>query len=241
MVRRSRQKSHLAAVRAARDDGGVSESRAASAPEVAERREPWHRHLQSWLANPLLVTMVSAVLIYLVIPQLTRGWQNHQKILDVKTGLVGDMSDSVSNALMSGRFIASGLIGKATSDPFATQRAFNTAYQDWTTKSAVTGAQLAAYFPGSDLSDRWRAYADAVADYLQVGVRGQFDDRVNQLTRLVKFLPALHPKDRKWWGVLLERSPAGEFQQNYAELSAALQAERDVLVQRVLETKATGF
>src|SRR5262249_3293247 len=117
----------------------------------------------------------------------------------------------------------------------------NDAYQDWTTKSAVTGAQLAAYFPDSDLSDRWRAYASAVSDYLQVGVRGQFDDRVNQLTSLVKFLPALHHKDRKWWAVLLERSPEGEFQQNYAELSAALQAERDALVQRVLETKATGF
>jgi hypothetical protein len=219
----------------------VTETRAASAPEVAERREPWHRHLQGWLANPLLVTIVSATLVYLVIPQLTRGWQNHQKVLDVKTGLVGDMSDSVSKALMSGRFIASGLIGKATPDPFATQRAFNTAYQDWTTRSAVTGAQLAAYFPDSDLSDRWRAYAAVVGDYLQVGVRGQLTDRVTQLRALLKFLPALHHRDQEWWQVLLTRSPEGDFQQNYAELSAALLAERDVLVQDVLSTKATAF
>jgi len=217
----------------------VAES--ASAAEVPQRREPWHRHVQGWLANPLLVTVVSASLVYLVIPQLTRGWQNHQKVLDVKTGLVGDMSDSASDALMSGRFIASGLIGKATSDPFATQRSFNEAYQSWTTKSAVTGAQLAAYFPDSDLSDRWRAYANAVADYLQVGVRGQPSDRANQLLALAKHFPALHHKDPDWWRTLLDRSPEGEFQQNYAELSAALLAERDVLVQQVLRAKATAF
>jgi hypothetical protein len=213
----------------------------ASAAEVPQRREPWHRHLQGWLASPLLVTVVGAVLASVVIPQLTRGWQNHQKILDVKTGLVADMSDSASSALSSGRFIASGLVGRATSDPFATQRAFNDAYQSWTTKSAVTGAQLAAYFPDSDLSDRWRAYGNLVADFLQVGVRGQPADRANQLVALAKHFPALHHKDPGWWKVLLDRSPEGEFQQNYAELSAALLAERDVLVQRVLREKATGF
>ena len=55
----------------------------------------WQRQLYDWLANPLLIAIVGSLLVYLVIPQLTRGWQNHAKILEVKTGLVADMSDSV--------------------------------------------------------------------------------------------------------------------------------------------------
>ena len=72
----------------------------------------------------------------MLIPQLTRGWQNHAKILEVKTNLVADMSDSVGSTTMTGRFIASGLIGKATADPNATQRAFNDARQSHNDASA---------------------------------------------------------------------------------------------------------
>jgi hypothetical protein len=219
----------------------VAES--AGAAEVPQRREPWHRHLQGWLANPLLVTVVSAMLVYLVIPQLTRGWQNHQKILDVKTALVGDMSDSAGKAVMSGRFVASGLIGKATPDPFATQRAFNDAYQTWTTTSAVIGSRLAAYFTDGDLSDRWRSYASVLADYLQIGVTGPAAQRSDELIRIARHFPSLHrgTAGRPWWQALLDRAPADAFQQNYAELGNALLAERDVLVQDVLRSRASGI
>ena len=91
------------------------------------------------------------------------------------------MSDSVGSTTMTGRFIASGLIGKATADPNATQRAFNDAYQKWTIKSAVIASQLAAYFPSSDLGFRWRSYANVVTDFLQLSARGQRTDRSAQL------------------------------------------------------------
>ena len=67
-----------------------------------------------------LVAIVGSFFVYLLIPQLTRGWQNHAKILEVKTNLVADMSDSVGSTTMTGRFIASGLIGKATEVACAT-------------------------------------------------------------------------------------------------------------------------
>jgi hypothetical protein len=200
----------------------------------------WQRQLYDWLANPLLIAIVGSLLVYLVIPQLTRGWQNHAKVLEVKTGLVADMSDSVGNATMSGRFIASGLIARATDDPNATQRAFNDAYQNWTIKSAVIGSQLAAYFPGNDLGSRWRSYSNVVTDFLQLSAHGQRTDRASQLVEIADYFPGLKKRGRAWWRVLLEDT-GQKFQQNYLDLSQAILTERDRFVQHVLDSKATGF
>jgi hypothetical protein len=207
--------------------------------EGASSGQAWHRHVYDWLANPLLIAVVGAFLVYWLIPQFTRGWQDHAKILEVKTNLVAEMSDSVGNATMTGRFIASGLIGKATVDPRATQRAFNDAYQEWTVESAVIASQLAAYFPGNDLASRWRSYANVVTDYLQLSARGQRADRASQLVEVARYFPELKKRGKAWWTALLEVGPA--FQENYRELSLAVLSERDTFVQRVLDSNATGF
>src|SRR4029079_9409682 len=51
----------------------------------------WQRQLYDWLANPLLIAIVGSLLVYLVIPHLTRGWQNNAKILVGQKGPVGGL------------------------------------------------------------------------------------------------------------------------------------------------------
>jgi hypothetical protein len=179
--------------------------------------------------------------VYWLIPQLTRDWQNHAKVLEVKTNLVAKMSDSVGNATMTGRFIASGLIGKATDDPNATQRAFNEAYEAWTVESAVIGSQLAAYFPGDHLGPRWRSYAGVVTDFLQLAARARRDDRASQLLGIARYFPQLREQGKTWWRTLLDGNGRRAFQQRYLELSREILDERDLFVQQVLDAEPTGF
>ena len=78
-------------------------------PEVADSAPPARArrtNLGTWLANPLLVTVVAALLGSWLLPQVTRKWQDHQKALEIQTGLVSEMSESASNAVATSRFIA---------------------------------------------------------------------------------------------------------------------------------------
>jgi hypothetical protein len=87
--------------------------------------------------------VVAALLGSWLLPQITRKWQDHQKALEIKTGLVSEMSESVSNAVATSRFIAAGLVARSSSDPRAEQRAWNDGYRERTTSSASVGAKLA--------------------------------------------------------------------------------------------------
>ena len=77
--------------------------------------------LAGWLANPLLVTVVAAILSGLLIPYVSKGWQDHQKALEVKTGLVSQMSESSSGTVATSRFLAASLISEVPS-PSGTRR-----------------------------------------------------------------------------------------------------------------------
>ena len=62
------------------------------------------------LSSPLLITVVAAVLSGLLLPYIARGWQDHQKALEIKTGLVTQMSESSSGTVATSRFLAARLI-----------------------------------------------------------------------------------------------------------------------------------
>src|SRR5439155_709944 len=65
----------------------------------AKSRVAWSSQIGPWLSNPLLVTVVAALLGSWLLPQITRQWQDHQKALEIQTGLVSDMSTAVSSAV----------------------------------------------------------------------------------------------------------------------------------------------
>src|SRR3954471_21593566 len=125
------------------------------------------RELSHGLAHPFVIAVVIAVLVNFLIPSFTRKWQDHQKALEIKTGLVSDMGEAISDAVMSGRFISAGLVSRSSSDPRADQRAFNDGYRAWTTSNASIGAKIQAYF-GNDLGSQWRRFSNVVTDYFQL-------------------------------------------------------------------------
>jgi hypothetical protein len=216
---------------------------------VEDAREPqrssrwsWRHDLGSWLSNPLLITVVAALLGSWLIPQLTRDWQDHQKALEIKTGLVSEMSKSVGDAVATSRFIASGLIAGAEADPHAEQRAWNSAYRDWTSASASIGAKLEAYV-GAQVGSEWRSFADAVENVVLLSARNDLRSRRLQVERIyddanVRRLAGLTVKE---WRQLAQPRSSLAFRRSYEHVTRALLARRDELVERVLDSDVSGF
>jgi hypothetical protein len=198
------------------------------------------RGLSHGLAHPFVIAVVIALLGNFLIPNFTRKWQDHQKALEIKTGLVSDMGESISDAVMSGRFISAGLVSRSSSDPRADQRAFNDGYRAWTTSNASIGAKIQAYF-GNDLGSQWRKFANVVTDYFQLSATpgGGRKDQVQEILTY-RELPSvvLSNAERR---ALVKSNSSATFQNAYGQLGRAMLARGDELVQGVLDSGVSGL
>jgi hypothetical protein len=199
------------------------------------------RELSRWLAHPLLIAVCVAVLVNWLIPQFTRKWQDHQKALEIKTGLVSDMGESISDAVMSGRFISAGLVSRSSSDPRADQRAFNDGYRAWTTSNASIGAKIQAYF-GNDLGSQWRSFANVVTDYFQLSATPG-SGRAEQVREILTYpeLPPFLRLNKAERRALVKSNSSATFQNAYGELGRAMLTRGDELVQGVLDSGVSGL
>jgi hypothetical protein len=226
--------------------GGVSivaDEDGADGAEEPESRSSWSREIGQWLANPLLVTVVAVLLGSWLIPQVTRKWQDHQKALEIKTGLVGQMSESVSGAVASSRFVAAELVQQAFDDPVrAEQRAWNDAYREWTTESASIGAKIHAYI-GSEVGSDWRRFGDDVTNFIQLSARNDRRSREAQVQAIYDDADLRRHVDlsKERWKALANPRSNRAFRENYQALAIAVLARRDELVQDVLDSSVSGF
>ena len=203
--------------------------------EPGERRASRAAALRPWLAHPLLIAIVGAVLVNWLIPQLTRDWQDHAKGLDIQTDLVGEMSESVSTTVTNARILAQRL-----ETPAAQQQAFNDGTRTWAVRSAVIGSQLQAYFPKTEIGADWRSFAGAVESYFQLAaVRDAY--RQGHVERIQTALRARVGERSPGWRVLARQDSGPTFLAAYAQIGFALLARNDELVQRVLESEPAGL
>ena len=217
--------------------------RKAATDQQAGSRSSWRSQLGPWLGNPLLVTVVAALLGSWLLPQITRKWQDHQKALEIQTGLVSEMSQSVSSAVANSRFIAAGLIARSSANPGAEQSAWNNLYRDWTTSGAAIGAKLQAYF-GPGVSSDWQTFTYVVTDFVALSAKPKpGNGRQAQVEEIYQYRSRLRDVHltRAQWILLAQTREGAPFQNAYAQVGRGLLTRQNELVQQVLNSHVTGF
>lgn len=125
--------------------------------------------MDTLLKHPFTLLVTGAVLSGLIIPIITRNWQYRQKVLEIKTGLISEISQTVMEFFMSIQFVHTRKeIRRRTSHktiPPEEQAEFDQAYRAWEVKSAVVGTKLQAYLPKSDIPERWTNFSNVVTRF----------------------------------------------------------------------------
>ena len=169
--------------------------------------------------HPLTVLFLTALVSGLLIPWITRRWNNHQKALEIKTGLVTDLSKSIMEMIMAIQYTRLGA-------PSHTQEAFDKAYRKWEVESAVIGTKLEAYFPQNDIPTEWTKFSNAITDFY--AIEGVGPDRRDEA-------------QSKLWQSLGKRSPLVEGDGAWLELKNEILHRKAELIKRVLSEKISVF
>jgi hypothetical protein len=127
--------------------------------------------LGGFLKHPLVIAVLAGAFTALLIPQLTRVWQDRQREDAIKESLLQDISSSSTTAVRQAISLtqgktraAGGEAGEDVSDTYAVLR------NSWLIKRASARSRIIVYFP--NLYSCWYSYERAVADYLSLSASG---------------------------------------------------------------------
>ena len=120
--------------------------------------------------HPLFLLVLGAILTGLVLPSITRRWQNYQKELDLKTDLVAEMSASLMTILMTFEFsllhTSDGAEIGNKGDSELTEKS-----KEWKIWSCVIGSKLHAYFPDDPLHKKWTSFSKEVSLFCETATK----------------------------------------------------------------------
>jgi hypothetical protein len=181
-----------------------------------------HKSLQ-----PYLLLIATALISNFLVPAITRRWQDHQKELELKTGFVSEISESVMDILLATQFAE---VAAASQK----QEQYNEAYRTWEKRKAVIGAKLRAYFPRTDLGQAWDQFGEIVSEVYALSGTNDPVERAERLSKLKQYFGT----DALDWQALanLELKKGAWF-----SLRQQVLRRKDALIQRILDSKIVFF
>jgi hypothetical protein len=217
-----------------------------------EPKAPAHVRLLTWArarAPKLLRWLVLLFIASLVIPALTKQWNDRKQELQVKEELLTDISKDSANAVYG----AQAVVGPLELHKRAARSAV---VNTWLRERAAVDPRFRIYFSNSEATDHWfvnrrkswLGFRNAVFLYALMACCDRHDrpSQIRRLKRYLKEAPLPEKLGADPW-VVLACGPAErcELQPRYADayrwLGNQILAQRQVLLQQLLHSNARGF
>jgi hypothetical protein len=180
-----------------------------------------------------LVALLSGVFASMLIPSLTRVWQDRPRELALKRELVARISREATEA-------ADGAVRGLQLARGRRAAFFDRLVSRWRLESSVVGSELATYFPNSEAMRRWRRYMGAMNSLLQgvafQGEQAAGDSILRDHFRAVRFGDAATEGIRQDF-VHGEHHVEGPLTQ----VNVLMLEERDQITADVVASDAVGF
>jgi len=208
----------------------------------------------SWAAvlrHPLVVgagiALISGVFASLLIPALTRGWQDRPKELALKESLVERISGASTDAIEDLVFLGFRR-NSSRVEPSTTVAARNASLEHslraYLRESSVIGSELTVYFPGTSLPKQWDHYEGAMRrffDYMGQPIRrDRADAGLSALEDHFRSLKFKRRSDEVWRRDFVSAHPIFARPPSFA-LPSLLAAERDQIESEIIDSDASGF
>lgn len=216
--------------------------------------------MSEFLSHPFVLAIFGSVVTVFftgfLIPDLTRGWQDHQKELDLKTALVSDVSSSATKIIIAIQ-IHEVRYRRQAQVSVPDVASLDNAYRTWQVNSEITRSRLQSYFPGTLIGQHWSLYATLITKLYVISdcsypSRVQYvrDIRVGlaQLARLSstsgnRLTSAVSPEG---WNVLSSQCSlplyrSTPFYTNWFNLRDLLLLQQDAIVQEILNAHIVAY
>jgi hypothetical protein len=114
------------------------------------------------LSHPFFLLVVGALLTSLLIPSITRSWQDHQRQVELQDELASTITRAATKYIVA--------VHRAKDDPKYVEKP---ALEAWDVERAVIASRLLAYYPVNTepaTAEEWAYFEDAAAAFYQFAI-----------------------------------------------------------------------
>jgi hypothetical protein len=182
----------------------------------------------------VLLAFFTGVFASVLVPALTRSWQDRPKELALKRELVARLSREATIAAEA-----------ATDGANQQDENLATARKRWTLQSAILASELGTYFPDTNLEKHWRNYSGMMDVLFETAERthdpyARLEEGIQRywldLIKDLRFDDQL--KDQRRSEVV---RAAPEMRLTFGEVRYLMLADRDQVASEIIDTEASGF
>jgi hypothetical protein len=185
--------------------------------------------IKEWLSNPLLLLVVGGAISGLLVPYITNQWQNHQKELEIKTDLVGRISETLMNMIIAVQF------AEMSGPNQQSQEEYNKIFRDWEISSAVVGSQIRAYFPTNNLGPEWDKLSKLVTDVYALSGIFVPETRIKHVEKIKGYFS--NSMDNLDFSELVNSTERVNYLSQWFKLKDEIIKKKDILVEAILESR----
>jgi hypothetical protein len=181
---------------------------------------------------PLLVVLLTAAVSGLLVPGITRHWQDYEKELQLKAGLVDGINEAVMSILLAVQFAEHGSIS---------QEKLDDAYQKWEVQRAMLSGKLKAYFADTQIADKFDRLTEEIGEVYALSGTTDTQFRFERIDRLKSYFGA---QITDWNLVADLKKHETEFLAWYAawwKLRTEIVSRKDALVRELLTARGGFF
>jgi len=193
--------------------------------------------LYQWLSHPLLIAGLGIIGSWLVIPSITRKWQDRQKEIAIKSSLVQKISQAETDIIesMSFRFVVKD----------ESQKEQN--FREWRSKSAIIGAEIRVYFK-KEIVIEWNKRVYFPTTNLFLLFEGL--DKQNSINHYSKLKKLLKNKTKHINWKLIKKECVDkdsidfsnvDLRKMWDEITNLINEEKYVVINKILYAKVRGF
>lgn len=165
---------------------------------LEEDAKPPRSPIGAFFAHPasllVIAGAITALLSGLLVPYVTRSWQNHDRELERQGAILHEELDVESHLVNRIGGATANFLGASQLHPYAEAATaarlseYDRAYVRWSISSAEIASQLAAYFPNSRAERKWRYFSQNMRNTYNLVRDHPGDERPHWLEQVRRYL-----------------------------------------------------
>src|SRR5947209_324183 len=206
--------------------------------KAAESEEKsWSETLRDWMGHPLLLLLVGAIVTGLLVPSITHGWQTQQMGQDLKTKVIGEITDSSAATMSQLELTVLPEFGTTTSPSASAAQ-----YQAWMQKGSSISSEIHAYFPDKNLPGHWGNYYGLMRNFYLYTYAHDPTTRASRLSQIKHYFDVHEVRDPGTWAALSgpDRS-SDRYRQAWTTVEKLILGVRDTITAAIMDAPNPGF